>query len=75
MDRMPSSALRVIADQESLQLFFAIVTKNRIGSKDLRDTNPSYLNPGIKAPFEIILLSASVPVKQINNYTLAVIYQ
>ena len=37
-------------------------------------TNPSYLNPGIKAPFEIILLSGSVPVKQ-NNYTLAVIYQ
>ena len=27
--------------------------------------NPSYLNPGIKAPFEIILLPASVPVKQI----------
>jgi hypothetical protein len=36
MDRMPSSALRVIADQESLQLFFAIATKNGIGSKDLR---------------------------------------
>ena len=33
---MPSSALRVIADQESLQLFFAIATKNGIGSKDLR---------------------------------------
>ena len=33
---MPSSALRVIADQESLQLFFAIVTKNGIGSKDLK---------------------------------------
>ena len=36
MDRMPSSALRVIADQESLQLFFAIATKNGIGSKNLR---------------------------------------
>jgi hypothetical protein len=36
MDRMPSSALRVIADQESLQLFFAIATKNGIDSKDLR---------------------------------------
>jgi predicted transcriptional regulator len=36
MDRMPSTALRVIADQESLQLFFAIATKNGIGSKDLR---------------------------------------
>jgi hypothetical protein len=33
---MLSSALRVIADQESLQLFFAIATKNGIGSKDLR---------------------------------------
>ena len=33
---MPSSALRVIADQESLQLFFAIATKNGIGSKNLR---------------------------------------
>jgi hypothetical protein len=33
---MPSSALRVIADQESLQLFFAIATKNGIDSKDLR---------------------------------------
>ena len=33
---MPSTALRVIADQESLQLFFAIATKNGIGSKDLR---------------------------------------
>ena len=33
---MPSSALRVIADQESLQLFFAIATKNGMGSKDLR---------------------------------------
>ena len=36
MDRMPSSALRVIADQESLQLFFSIATKSGIGSKDLR---------------------------------------
>lgn len=36
MDRMPSTALKVIADQESLQLFFAIATKNGIGSKDLR---------------------------------------
>jgi len=34
MDKMPSSALRVIADQESLQLFFAIATKNGMGSKD-----------------------------------------
>lgn len=33
---MPSSALRVIADQESLQLFFSIATKSGIGSKDLR---------------------------------------
>ena len=33
---MPSSALKVIADQESLQLFFAIATKNGMGSKDLR---------------------------------------
>jgi hypothetical protein len=48
---MPSSALRVIADQESLQLFFAIVTKNGIGSKDLRAIPISYLNPGIKAHF------------------------
>lgn len=38
-------------------------------------TNPSDLNPGIKAPFEIMLLSASVTVKQISNYTLAVTYQ
>ena len=36
MDRLPSSALRVIADQESLQLFFAIATKNGIVSKNLR---------------------------------------
>lgn len=36
MSRMPSTALRAIADQDSLQLFFAIATKNEIGSKDLR---------------------------------------
>lgn len=36
MDRMPSSALRVIADQDSLQLFLAIATKNGVGSTDLR---------------------------------------
>jgi hypothetical protein len=38
-------------------------------------TNPQDLKPGNKAPFEILVLSASIPVRQINNYTLALTYQ
>lgn len=35
-------------------------------------TNPTDLSPGSKAPFEIILSSSSVPVKQIKHYRVTV---
>ena len=34
-------------------------------------TNPSDLGPGGKAPFEIILTTASIPVKQIDHHTVS----
>ena len=38
-------------------------------------TNPPDLGPGDKAPFEIILTSSSVPVKQIKNYRVTVSHE
>ena len=45
---------------------------NRVVGTSFGYTNPPDLGPGDKAPFEIILTSSSVPVKQIKNYRVTV---
>lgn len=45
---------------------------NNVVGTSFSYTNPSDLGPGDKAPFEIILSSASVPVKQIKHYRVTV---
>jgi len=39
------------------------------------DTHPSDLGPQMKAPFTVYLNAASIPIKDIANYTLLVTYQ
>lgn len=43
---------------------------NNVVATDFTYTSPSDLSPGDKAPFEIILTSASIPVKQIDHHTI-----
>jgi hypothetical protein len=43
---------------------------NNVVATDFAYTNPTDLGPGQKAPFEIILTSASVPIKQIHHRTI-----
>ena len=43
---------------------------NRVVATSNTFTNPSDLGPGSKAPFDLAVLSASVPVTQIYNYSL-----
>ena len=43
---------------------------NNVVATDYSYTSPSDLGPGDKAPFEIILTSASIPVKQIHHRTI-----
>ena len=42
---------------------------NNVVATDFTYTSPSVLSPGDKAPFDIILTSASIPVKQIEHHT------
>jgi hypothetical protein len=43
---------------------------NKVVATDYSFTSPSDLGPGDKAPFEIILTSASIPLKQIHHRTI-----
>lgn len=40
---------------------------NNVVATDFTFTSPSDLGPGDKAPFEIILTSASIPIRQIDH--------
>ena len=44
---------------------------NNVVGTSYNYTNPSDLGPGGKAPFEIILTSVSIPVKQIHHRTIS----
>ncbi len=48
---------------------------NRVVATSSTYTNPSDIGPGNKAPFDLTILSASVPVTQIYNYSLTATYQ
>ena len=48
---------------------------NRVVATSNTFTNPSDVGPGSKAPFDLAVLSASVPVTQIYNYSLTATYQ
>jgi hypothetical protein len=45
---------------------------NEVVATDFTFTNPSDIGSGQKAPFEIILTSASIPISQIDQYNLIV---
>jgi hypothetical protein len=45
---------------------------NNVVATDFSYTNPTDLGPGDKAPFEIILTSASIPISQIDHQTIIV---
>ena len=38
-------------------------------------TTPSTINPNETAPFDLILMSASIPTQEINSYKLTLTYQ
>lgn len=44
--------------------------RNQVVATDFTYTDPSDVGPGQKAPFEIIVTSASIPLSQIDHYTL-----
>jgi hypothetical protein len=46
----------------------------RVVATDNTYTTPSDMAPGTKAPFDLTILSASVPVNQIRNYSLSATY-
>ena len=48
---------------------------NEVVATDFTYTNPTDISPGQKAPFELILTSASIPVSEIDRYYLAGSYQ
>ena len=48
---------------------------NQVVGTDFTYTNPTDIGPGQKAPFELILSSASIPITQINHYNLVASYQ
>ncbi len=48
---------------------------NRVVATSNTYTNPPDLAPGTKAPFDVTVISASVPVAQISNYSLTATYQ
>jgi hypothetical protein len=45
-------------------------SNNQVVATDFAYTNPTNIGPGSMAPFEILVLSASVPISEINNYNL-----
>jgi hypothetical protein len=50
-------------------------SNNQVVGTDFTYSNPSDIGPGQKAPFELTLLSASIPVTQIDHYNLVGSYQ
>lgn len=50
-------------------------TNNQVVATDFTYTNPSDIGSGQKAPFELTLTSASIPVSQIDHYELVASYQ
>lgn len=44
---------------------------NQVVGTQFTYTNPSDIGSGQKAPFDLTLLSASIPVSQIDHYNLA----
>jgi hypothetical protein len=50
-------------------------SNNQVVATDFTYTNPSDIALGQKAPFELILTSASIPVAQIDHYNLQVSYK
>jgi hypothetical protein len=50
-------------------------TNNQVVATDFTYTNPADIGAGQKAPFELILTSASIPISQIDNYRLVGSYQ
>ena len=46
--------------------------RNNVVATDFSYTNPTDLGPGDKAPFEIILTSASIPISQIDHQSIIV---
>ena len=49
-------------------------SNNQVVATDFTYTNPSDIGPGGKAPFDLTLLSASIPISQIDHYNLQVTY-
>ena len=47
----------------------------KVVGTDSSFTDPAILSAGDKAPFELILTSASIPVKEIDNYRLSLDWQ
>jgi hypothetical protein len=50
-------------------------SNNQVVATDFTYTNPSDIGSGQKAPFELTLTSASVPVSEIDHYNLIASYQ
>ena len=50
-------------------------SNNGVVGTDSAYTNPSDIGPGDKAPFEILVTSASVPTQQIDHYRIVATYQ
>jgi hypothetical protein len=50
-------------------------SNNQVVGTQFTYTNPSDIGSGQKAPFELILTSASVPTSQISNYNLSATYE
>jgi len=49
-------------------------SSNQVVATTFTYTNPSDIGPGNKAPFELLLTSASIPVSQIDHYNLQASY-
>jgi len=47
----------------------------KVVGTDFSFTDPAILSAGDKAPFELILTSATIPVKEIDNYRLSIDWQ
>ena len=50
-------------------------SNNQVVGTDFTYTNPNDIGSGQKAPFELILSSASIPITQIDHYNLVASYQ
>ena len=50
-------------------------SNNQVVATDFTNTNPADIGSGQKAPFDLTLTSASIPVSQIDHYELQTSYQ